>query len=87
MLTVSVKKVIARDHDVVGNVMYCDRTSNQQWRAKILKKPAVLLTEELVQKIQPRPYKTYVTKLREQDAVTGENYKNLGGPIISPWMH
>ena len=37
MLTVSVKKVIARDHDVVGKVMYCDRTSNQQWRAKILK--------------------------------------------------
>ena len=37
MLTASVKKVIARDHDVVGNVMYCDRISNQQWRAKIVK--------------------------------------------------
>ena len=29
-----------------------------------------------MQKIQPRPYKKYVAKLREQDAVTGENYKN-----------
>ena len=40
------------------------------------KNPALLLTEELVQKIQPRPYKMYIAKLREQDAVTGENYKN-----------
>ena len=33
----SVNKVMARDHDVVGNVMYCDRTSNQQWWARIVK--------------------------------------------------
>ena len=37
MLTAYVNKVIARDHDVIGNVMYCDRTSNQQWRARIVK--------------------------------------------------
>ena len=37
MLTASVNKVIARDHDVVGNVVYCDRTSNQQWWASIVK--------------------------------------------------
>ena len=43
---------------------------------KDCKKPVLSLTEELVQKIQPRPYKTYVAKLREDDAVTGENYKN-----------
>ena len=43
---------------------------------KDCRKPALSLTEELVQKIQPRPYKTYVAKLREDDAVTGENYKN-----------
>ena len=43
---------------------------------KDYRKPALSLTEELVQKIQPRPYKTYVAKLREDDAVTGENYKN-----------
>ena len=43
---------------------------------KDCKKPALLLKEELVQIIQPRPYKTHVAKLREQDAVTGENYKN-----------
>ena len=40
------------------------------------KNPALSLTEELVQKIQPRPYKMYVAKLMEQDAVTGENYNN-----------
>ena len=44
--------------------------------SKDREKPALLLTEELVQKIQPRLYKRYVAKLREQDAVTGENYKN-----------
>ena len=43
---------------------------------KDCKKPAISLTEELVQKIQPKPYKKYVAKLREDDAVTGENYKN-----------
>ena len=43
---------------------------------KDCKKPAISLTEELVQIIQPKPYKTYVAKLREDDAVTGENYKN-----------
>ena len=43
---------------------------------KDCKKPAISLTEELVQKIQPKPYKMYVAKLREDDAVTGENYKN-----------
>ena len=43
---------------------------------KDCKKPALSLTEELVQIIQPRPYKMYVAKLREEDAVTGENYKN-----------
>ena len=43
---------------------------------KDCRKPALLLTEKLVQKIQPRPYKTYVAELREDDAVTGENYKN-----------
>ena len=43
---------------------------------KDCKKPALLITEELVQKIQPRPYKMYIAKLREDDAVTGENYKN-----------
>ena len=43
---------------------------------KDIKMSALSLTEELVQKIQPRPYKKYVAKLREQDAVTGENYKN-----------
>ena len=32
-----VDKVMARDHDVVGNVMHCDRTSNQQWWARIVK--------------------------------------------------
>ena len=40
------------------------------------KKPAISLTEELAQKIRPRLYKTYVAKLSELDAVTGENYKN-----------
>ena len=44
--------------------------------SKDRKNPALSLTEELVQKFQPRPYKTYVAKLREQDTVTGENYKN-----------
>ena len=29
-----------------------------------------------MQKIQPKLYETYVAKLREDDAVTGENYKN-----------
>ena len=29
-----------------------------------------------MQKIQPKPYKTYIAKLWEDDAVTGENYKN-----------
>ena len=43
---------------------------------KDCRKPALSLTEELVQKIQPKPYKTYIAKLREDDAVTGENYKN-----------
>ena len=43
---------------------------------KDCKKPAISLTEELVQKIQPKLYKMYVAKLREDDAVTGENYKN-----------
>ena len=43
---------------------------------KDIKTSALSLTEELVQKIQARPYKKYVAKLREQDAVTGENYKN-----------
>ena len=43
---------------------------------KDCKKPAISLTEELVQKIQPKPYKTYIAKLKEDDAVTGENYKN-----------
>ena len=43
---------------------------------KDCKKSAILLAEELVQIIQPKLYKTYVAKLREDDAVTGENYKN-----------
>ena len=43
---------------------------------KDCKRPAISLTEELVQKIQPKPYNTYIAKLREDDAVTGENYKN-----------
>ena len=43
---------------------------------KDCRKPALSLTEELVQKIQPRPYKMYVANLREDDAVTGENCKN-----------
>ena len=40
------------------------------------KRPTISLTDELVQITQPKPYKTYVAKLREDDAVTGENYKN-----------
>ena len=32
----SVNKAMVRDHDVVGNVMYCDITSNQQWQARII---------------------------------------------------
>ena len=43
---------------------------------KDCKNPVISLTEELVQIIQPKPYKTYVAKLKEDDAVTGENYKN-----------
>ena len=44
--------------------------------AKQREKPTVSLTAELVQKIGPRPYKTYIAKLIEEDAITGENYKN-----------
>ena len=43
---------------------------------KVHKTPATSLTEELVQIIKPRPYKTYIAKLSELDAVSGENYKN-----------
>ena len=34
------------------------------------------LTAELLQKISPMPYKTYVAKINEGDAVTPENFKN-----------
>ena len=40
------------------------------------KRPAISLTDELVQITQPKPYKRYLAKLREDDAVTGGNYKN-----------
>ena len=44
--------------------------------AKQRENSATLLTAELLQKISPMPYKTYVAKLNEADAVTGENFKN-----------
>ena len=34
------------------------------------------MAEELLCKISPRPYKTYVAKINECDAVTPDNFKN-----------
>ena len=44
--------------------------------AKQRENSATSLTAELLQKISPMLYKTYVAKLNEVDAVTGENFKN-----------
>ena len=44
--------------------------------AKQCESSATSLTAELLQKISPMPYKIYIAKLNEADAVTGENFKN-----------
>ena len=37
------------------------------------------LAAELLHKISPIPYKTYVAKINECDAVTPDNFKTPGG--------